>query len=73
MVQWLSPPSSADDMGSIPSWGTKIAHAAWQLSPHAATAEPKHPSPCSAMREATAMRSLHTTTRENPAQLKVNK
>ena len=27
---------SARDMGSIPSWGTKIPHAAELLSPHAA-------------------------------------
>ena len=31
-------PSSAGDMGSIPGWGTKILHAAGQLSPR--TLEP---------------------------------
>ena len=30
-------PSSAVDMGSIPSRGTKISHALGQLSPYAAT------------------------------------
>ena len=30
-------PSNARDMGSIPVWGTKIPHAAGQLSFHAAT------------------------------------
>ena len=33
-------PSKAGDTGSIPSQGTKIPHAAGQLSPSAATAEP---------------------------------
>ena len=31
--------SNAGDAGSIPGWGTKIPHAAGQLSPHAATTE----------------------------------
>ena len=31
-----NPPSNAGDMGSIPGWGTKIPHAAGQLSPRAA-------------------------------------
>ena len=35
-----NPPSNAGDADSIPGWGTKIPHGAWQLSPHAATAEP---------------------------------
>ena len=30
-----NPPSSGGDSGSIPGWGTKIPHAAGQLSPHA--------------------------------------
>ena len=38
MVKTL--PSKAGDTGSIPSQGTKIPHAAGQLSPSAATAEP---------------------------------
>ena len=33
-------PSNAGDTGSIPGRGTKIPHAAGQLSPHAATTEP---------------------------------
>ena len=35
-------PSNAGDMGSIPGRGTKIPHAAGQLSLHAATTEPTH-------------------------------
>ena len=34
-----NPPSNAGDVGLIPGWGTKIPHAAGQLSPHAATTE----------------------------------
>ena len=33
-------PSNAGDTGSIPSWGTKIPHAAGQLNPCATTTEP---------------------------------
>ena len=33
-------PSNAGDAGLIPGRGTKIPHAAGQLSPHAATTEP---------------------------------
>ena len=32
-----NPPSDAEDMGSIPAWGTKIPCATWQLSLHATT------------------------------------
>ena len=32
-------PSDAEDMGLIPGQGTKIPHAAGQLSPHATTTE----------------------------------
>ena len=35
-------PCNAEDVGSIPSQGTKIPHAAEQLSLHAATTEPAH-------------------------------
>ena len=35
-----NPPSRAGNTGSIPDQGAKIQHAAWQLSPHAWTAEP---------------------------------
>ena len=35
-----NPPSNAGDAGSIPGWGTKIPHAAGQLSPCAATTKP---------------------------------
>ena len=35
-----NPPSSAGDTGSSPGRGTKIPHAAGQLSPRAATTEP---------------------------------
>ena len=34
-----NPPSNAGDVGSIPGRGTKIPHAAGQLSLHAATTE----------------------------------
>ena len=34
-----NPPSSAGDVGSIPSQGTKIPHATGQLSLHATTRE----------------------------------
>ena len=37
-----NPPSNAGDTGSIPGRGTKIPHAAGQLSPHATTREPAH-------------------------------
>ena len=37
-----NPPSNAECMGLIPGGGTKIPHAAGQLSPHAATTEPAH-------------------------------
>ena len=33
-------PSNAGDSGLIPGHGTKIPHAAGQLSPHTTTAEP---------------------------------
>ena len=34
-----NPPSNAGDVGSIPGWGTKIPHAAGQLSLYATTTE----------------------------------
>ena len=34
-----NPPSNAGDVGLIPGWGTKIPHAAAQLSPRATTTE----------------------------------
>ena len=34
-----NPPYNAEDMGSIPGQGTKIPHAAGQLSPSATTTE----------------------------------
>ena len=34
-----NPPSNAGDAGLIPGQGTKIPHAAGQLSPHATTTE----------------------------------
>ena len=37
-----NPPSNAGDAGSIPGQGTKIPHAAGQLSPSATTTEPAH-------------------------------
>ena len=35
-----NPPSNVGDVGSIPGRGTKIPHAAGQLSPSATTREP---------------------------------
>ena len=35
-------PSNAGDVGLIPGWGTKIPHAAGQLSPRTTTTEPLH-------------------------------
>ena len=37
-----NPPSNSGYVGSIPGRGTKIPHAAGQLSLHAATTEPTH-------------------------------
>ena len=37
-----NPPYNAGDMGLIPSQGTKIPHAAGQLSPQATTTELVH-------------------------------
>ena len=37
-----NPPSNAGDAGSTPGWGTKIPHAAGQLSPCATTIELAH-------------------------------
>ena len=63
---WLSV-SNAGDKGLIPgSW--KIPYATEQLSPCATTGEPGLWSPCSAAREATAMRSPLTASREKPEQ-----
>ena len=58
------PPSSAGDVGSISGWGTKIPHAAGQLSPCATTTEPAH-----SRAHAPKLESLHaqrTATREKP-------
>ena len=48
-----NPPSNAGDVSLTPGLGTKIAHAAEQLSP------------CAPTSEACALWSLHTTTRES--------
>ena len=57
-----NPPSNAGDVGSIPGRGTKIPHAAGQLSPHA-TNYRAHVlwSPSTTARE---RKNVHTTTRE---------
>ena len=73
MVQWLSLPASAGDMGSIPGprrfhlpQGNK-AHELQLLSPHATTTKAREPySLWSTTKEATTMRSLCTTIRERP-------
>ena len=52
---------------SFDPWPGKIPHAAWQLSPRAATTEACIPwSPCSTTREATSTRSLGTVTKDEP-------
>ena len=38
----MNPPSNAGDVGSIPGVGTKIPHAAGQLSPRTTTTELMH-------------------------------
>ena len=40
-----------EDKGSIPGQGTKIPHAAEQLSPEATTAEPTHATACALQQE----------------------
>ena len=58
-------PANAGDPGSIPGQGTKIPHGSGQPDLHTATTEAWAPwHPCSAIREATAMRRLHTAPRE---------
>ena len=54
-----NPPSDAGDVGSIPSWGTKIPHATGQLSPRAADYRAHAPQ--------LERENPHTTTREKPA------
>ena len=44
-----NPPCNAGDLGSVPGWGTKIPHAAEQLSLHIATRESRHHSERSRM------------------------
>ena len=52
-------PSNTGDLGSIPGQGTKIAHAAGQLSPRATTTEPT----CSGAQEPQLERSLSAATK----------
>ena len=60
-----NPPYSAGDMGSIPGQGTKIPHAAGQLSPRATNYRAHAPwSLCTTTREE---KNLHATTRQKPA------
>ena len=56
-------PSNAGDAGSIPARGTKIPHAAGQLSPCATTTEPTCPGAHTPQLD---RENLHTTTREKP-------
>ena len=63
-----NPPVHIGDTGLIPGPGVQEdPHALEQPSPCPATTEAHHPRVCAATREATAMRSLHTTTRVAPA------
>ena len=56
--------ANAGDTGSIPGPGRSHTPRAGQLSSCTATTEFTLQSPCSAAKEVTAMRSLHTATRE---------
>ena len=61
-----NPPSSEGDVGSIPGWGTKIPHAAGQLSPTchnnwACAPQPEREDPCAATREKPAHRNKDLT------------
>ena len=58
-------PASIEDKGSIPGLGTKIPHAAGQLSPCITLLKPTHPRACALPREATSVRSLCTLARES--------
>ena len=58
-----NPPSNAGDAGSIPGRGTKIPHAAGQLSPRAATTELTRPGACAPRLE---REKPHATAREKP-------
>ena len=61
-----NPPSNAGDAGSIPGRGTKIPHAAGQLSPHATTTEPQ----CMCFRAHTPLeRSPHAATKTRRSQI----
>ena len=73
-----NPPSNAGDAGSIPGWGTKIPHAAGQLSLRATTTGPSRlnqRAACCKTTEPTCSgvhvpqlerENLHATTREKP-------
>ena len=55
-------PANAGDTGAIPGLGTTIPHSMEQLSLFTTTTEPVPYSLCPTAREATAIRSLRTTT-----------
>ena len=71
-------PSNEGDAGSIPGRGTKISHAAGELSPHATTTELAHLNKRGCMPQTTQpmhpgafvpqldRENPHTTTREKP-------
>ena len=61
-----SPPYNAGDAGSIPGQGTKIPHAAGQLSPRATTTElvPQLENACAANYRAHTLWNLRATTTE---------
>ena len=69
-------PSNAGDTGLICGWGTKIPHAAGQLSPRATTTEPVHSrarkpqlerSPCAAMKSPRITTKDSTCCNKDPA------
>ena len=52
-----NPPCNAGDVGSVPGLGTRIAHAAEQLSLCAATTESMRQTPCATRSHITQLRS----------------
>ena len=64
-------PYNAGDAGSIPGQGTKIPHAAGQLSPRATTTELAHSGPCTPQLERSpcaTTKSLHAATKTRRSQ-----
>ena len=54
-----NPLCNAEDLGSIPGWGTKVSHSIEKLSLHAVTTKPVHFGGCMPQLE-----SLYTTMKD---------